>query len=94
MGFSASKTYDIEVWLPGENNYREISSCSNCGDFEAGRMNTRYKSDDKNIFVHTLNGSGLATPRLMVSLLETYQNSDSTINIPEVLQKYLNMDKI
>jgi seryl-tRNA synthetase len=68
MGFSAKKTYDIEVWLPGEDNYREISSCSNCGDFLSRRMNTRYKSNEKNIFVHTLNGSGLAVGRTLIAI--------------------------
>ena len=90
MGFSANKTYDIEVWLPGENTYREISSCSNCGDFQARRMNTRYKNNDKNIFVHTLNGSGLAVGRTLIAILENYQTKDGNVIIPEVLQKYLN----
>ena len=94
MGFSAKKTYDIEVWLPGEDNYREISSCSNCGDFQARRMNTRYKSNDKNIFVHTLNGSGLAVGRTLIAILENYQTEDGNIIIPEVLRKYLNDKKI
>ena len=90
MGFSANKTYDIEAWLPGENNYREISSCSNCGDFQARRMNTRYKSKDKNIFVHTLNGSGLAVGRTLIAILENYQTTDGNVIIPDVLKKYLN----
>ncbi len=90
MGFSAKKTYDIEVWLPGENSYREISSCSNCGDFQARRMNSRYKLKDKNIYVHTLNGSGLAVGRTLISILENYQTKDGNVNIPEVLKKYLN----
>ena len=93
MGFSAKKTYDIEVWLPGEDNYREISSCSNCGDFQARRMNTRYKSKDKNIFVHTLNGSGLAVGRTLIAILENYQTEDGNVIIPEVLRKYLNDKK-
>ena len=93
MGFSASKTYDIEAWLPGEGNYREISSCSNCGDFQARRMNARYKLNDKNIFVHTLNGSGLAVGRTLISILENYQTEDGNIIIPEVLRKYLNDKK-
>ena len=88
MGFSASKTYDIEVWLPGENTYREISSCSNCNDFQARRMNTRYKLENKNIFVHTLNGSGLAVGRTLIAILENYQMKDGNIKIPEVLKKY------
>ena len=90
MGFSANKTYDIEVWLPGENNYREISSCSNCDEFQARRMNTKYKSKDKNIFVHTLNGSGLAVGRTLIAILENYQTEDGNVMIPEVLRKYLN----
>ncbi len=88
MGFSANKTYDIEVWLPGENKYREISSCSNCGDFQARRMNTRYKSNNKNIYVHTLNGSGLAVGRTLIAILENYQTVDGNVKIPEVLKKY------
>jgi len=94
IGFSAKKTYDIEVWLPGEDSYREISSCSNCGDFQARRMNTRYKSNDKNIFVHTLNGSGLAVGRTLIAILENYQTEDGNIIIPKVLRKYLNDKKI
>ena len=90
MGFSAIKTYDIEVWLPGEGKYREISSCSNCGDFQARRMNTRYKYEDKNIFVHTLNGSGLAVGRTLIAILENYQMEDGNVEIPEVLIKYFN----
>ena len=90
MGFSANKTYDIEVWLPGENNYREISSCSNCDEFQARRMNAKYKLKDKNIFVHTLNGSGLAVGRTMIAILENYQTEDGNVIIPEVLKKYLN----
>ena len=90
MGFSAQKTYDIEVWLPGENNYREISSCSNCGDFQARRMNARYKKENRNLFVHTLNGSGLAVGRTMIAILENYQNSEGNVIIPEILRKYFN----
>ena len=90
MGFAAQKTYDIEVWLPGENNYREISSCSNCDEFQARRMNAKYKSKDKNIFVHTLNGSGLAVGRTLIAILENYQTEDGNVMIPEVLRKYLN----
>ncbi len=88
MGFNANKTYDIEVWLPGENKYREISSCSNCGDFQARRMNTRYKKDDKNIYIHTLNGSGLAVGRTLIAILENYQTADGNVKIPDVLKKY------
>ena len=88
MGFNANKTYDIEVWLPGENKYREISSCSNCGDFQARRMNTRYKKEDKNIYIHTLNGSGLAVGRTLIAILENYQTADGNVKIPDVLKKY------
>jgi seryl-tRNA synthetase len=90
MGFSANKTYDIEVWLPGENTYREISSCSNCGDFQARRMNSKFKRENINIFVHTLNGSGLAVGRTLIAILENYQTKDGNVQIPDVLQKYLN----
>ena len=90
IGFSAQKTYDIEAWLPGEGNYREISSCSNCGDFQSRRMNTRYKENDKNIFLHTLNGSGLAVGRTLIAILENYQTEDGNVNIPDVLKKYFN----
>ena len=90
MGFSAKKTYDIEVWLPGENTYREISSCSNCGDFQSRRMNTRYKTEGKNQYVHTLNGSGLAVGRTLIAILENYQMEDGNVEIPEVLIKYYN----
>ncbi|KIE05076.1 Serine--tRNA ligase [Candidatus Jidaibacter acanthamoeba] len=95
-GFSSQKTYDFEVWLPGQNKYREISSCSTCGDFQARRMKARYKELDsrKNYFVHTLNGSGLAVGRTIVAILENYQNSDGSINIPHALQKYMNGTKI
>ena len=90
MGFAANKTYDIEVWLPGENAYREISSCSNCGDFQARRMNAKYKGENKNNFVHTLNGSGLAVGRTLIAILENYQTADGNVEIPKVLQKYFN----
>ena len=95
MGFSAEKTYDIEVWLPGESKYREISSCSNCKSFQARRMNARYKTKDQNKFVHTLNGSGLAVGRTLIAVLENYQNEDGSINVPEVLKPYMgNLNKI
>ena len=95
MGFSAEKTYDIEAWIPSENNYREISSCSSCGSFQARRMGAKYKSDNGNDFVGTLNGSGLAVGRLMIALLENNQNEDGSINIPNVLKKYMNnLEKI
>ena len=90
MGFSAEKTYDIEAWIPSENKYRELSSCSSCGSFQARRMGSKYKSDTGNEFVGTLNGSGLAVGRLMIALLENNQNEDGSINIPNVLKKYMN----
>ena len=91
MGFSASKTYDIEVWLPGQEAYREISSCSVCGDFQARRMNARYRPAEGNgtRFVHTLNGSGLAVGRTMVAILENYQNEDGTVTVPSALVPYM-----
>ncbi len=95
MGFSAEKTYDIEVWIPSENKYREISSCSSCGTFQARRMSAKYKKQNKSEFLVTLNGSGLATGRLMISLIENYQNSDGSITIPENLRVYMNnLEKI
>ena len=96
MGFGAEKTYDIEVWLPSENKYREISSCSSCGSFQARRMKARYKNNDNNIeFVGTLNGSGLAVGRTLIAILENYQLEDGSITIPEVLKPYMgNIDKI
>ncbi len=91
MGFTAKKTYDIEVWLPGQNRFREISSCSNCGDFQARRMQTRYRGKDGKVkgYVHTLNGSGLAVGRTLVAILENYQNADGTITVPEALRPYM-----
>lgn len=95
MGFSAEKTYDIEAWIPSEKKYREISSCSSCGTFQARRMGAKYKSDNGKEFVGTLNGSGLAVGRLMIALLENNQNEDGSINIPNVLKKYMNnLEKI
>ena len=96
MGFSAEKTYDIEVWLPSENKYREISSCSSCGTFQARRMKARYKGQDSTKeFVGTLNGSGLAVGRTMIAIMENYQTEDGSILIPEVLKPYMpNIDKI
>ena len=91
MGFSAEKTFDIEVWLPSENKYREISSCSSCGSFQARRMKARYKNSKKEtVFVGTLNGSGLAVGRTILAILENYQNKDGSITIPEVLKPYMN----
>ncbi|WP_213981856.1 serine--tRNA ligase [Sphingomonas sp. dw_22] len=91
MGFTAQRTYDLEVWLPGQNQYREISSCSTCGDFQARRMNARYRPEgEKNTrFVHTLNGSGLAVGRTLVAVLENYQQEDGSVAVPEVLRSYL-----
>ncbi|HXI99656.1 MAG TPA: serine--tRNA ligase [Micropepsaceae bacterium] len=97
MGFGARKTYDIEVWLPGQDAFREISSCSNCGDFQARRMNARYRPQgEKNTrFVHTLNGSGLAVGRTLVAILENYQQADGSILIPEALKPYMGgLDRI
>ena len=91
MGFSAKKTYDIEVWLPAQNTYREISSCSNCGDFQARRMKARFRDEaaGTNRFVHTLNGSGLAVGRTLIAVLENYQQSDGSIAIPAILRPYM-----
>jgi seryl-tRNA synthetase len=95
MGFSAEKTFDIEAWIPSENKYREISSCSSCGSFQAKRMNAKFKSSIGTDFVGTLNGSALAVGRLMISLVENYQNIDGSVSIPNVLKKYMNnLDKI
>ncbi len=95
MGFSAEKTYDLEAWIPSEKKYREISSCSSCGLFQARRMGAKYKAENGNEFVGTLNGSGLAVGRLMIALLENNQNQDGTVTIPKVLKKYMNnLDKI
>ena len=92
MGFAAAKTYDIEVWLPSQNTYREISSCSNCTDFQARRMNLRFRraGGAKPEYAHTLNGSGLAVGRTWIAILENYQQADGSIIIPEVLQQYMN----
>ena len=91
MGFAAKKTYDIEVWLPGQGRFREISSCSNCGDFQARRMNARYrpKGEKGTRFVHTLNGSGLAVGRTLIAIMENYQNPDGSIAIPDALKPYM-----
>ena len=95
MGFSAEKTYDIEAWIPSENKYREISSCSSCGTFQSRRMGAKYKTNTGSEFVGTLNGSGLAVGRLMIALLENNQNEDGSVTIPNVLKKYMNnLDKI
>ena len=90
MGFGATKTYDLEVWLPAQNTYREISSCSNMGAFQARRMQARFKNaQGKNELVHTLNGSGLAVGRTLVAVLENYQNADGSITVPEALRPYM-----
>ena len=91
MGFTARKTYDLEVWLPGQDTYREISSCSNCGDFQARRMNARYRPEGAKgtEFVHTLNGSGLAVGRTLVAVLENYQQADGSVEVPAVLRPYM-----
>src|SRR5262249_39593950 len=90
MGFASQKTYDIEVWLPGQNMYREISSCSVCGDFQARRMNARYRGDDRKVaYVHTLNGSGVAVGRALIAVMETYQQEDGSIAVPDALRPYM-----
>ena len=95
MGFASAKTYDIEVWAPGQEQYLEVSSCSNCEDFQARRMGLRYKAEDEeNRFPHILNGSGTALARLFVALIETHQQADGSIRIPAPLQPYLKTDRI
>ena len=95
LGFGSAKTYDIEVWAPGQGGYLEVSSCSNFGDYQARRMNLRFKADDgKNHFCHTLNGSGTALPRLFVALIETYQQADGSVLLPELLRQYFGADRI
>lgn len=95
LGFGATKTYDIEVWAPGQNAYLEVSSCSNFGDFQARRMALRFKGEDgKNHFAHTLNGSGTALPRLYVALLETHQQADGSVLLPEVLRAFMGTDRL
>ncbi len=95
MGFAAAKTYDIEVWAPGQNQFLEVSSCSNCEDYQARRMNMRYKTDDgDNRFPHILNGSGTALARLFVALVETHQQQDGSVVIPEPLRPYMGTDRI
>ena len=91
MGFGARKTFDIEVWLPGQGRYREISSCSNCGDFQARRMKARFRTagEKGTRFVHTLNGSGLAVGRTLIAVLENYQNADGSVTVPEALRGYM-----
>ena len=97
MGFAAQKTFDLEVWLPGQQRYREISSCSNCGDFQARRMNARFRPEGEKgtRFVHTLNGSGLAVGRALVAVIENYQNEDGSVSVPAVLRPYMGgLDRI
>ena len=95
IGFGSAKTYDLEVWLPGQGEYREISSCSNFEDFQARRMNLRFKSDSgDNLFPHVLNGSGTALARLFVALLETHQQADGSVLIPAPLQPFLKTDRL
>jgi len=95
LGFAAAKSYDIEVWSPGQNAYLEVSSCSNIEDFQARRMQLRFKDrDGKNRFCHTLNGSGLALPRLFAALIENGQHSDGSVRIPEKLRDYFGADEI
>jgi len=90
MGFGSTKTYDLEVWVPAQGMYREISSCSNMDAFQARRMQARYKNaQGKNEFVHTLNGSGLAVGRTLVAVLENFQNADGSVSVPEVLHPYM-----
>ena len=94
-GFAASETHDIEVWLPGQDSYREISSCSNCTDFQARRMKSRFRNaDGKTKLVHTLNGSGLAVGRTLVAVLENYQQQDGSVSIPSTLQSLVGTDTI
>jgi len=96
LGFAAVKTFDLEMWAPGCQEWLEVSSCSNCGDFQARRANVRYRPDSeaKPRLVHTLNGSGLALPRVMISVMENYQQADGSIQVPDVLKPYMNVDVI
>ena len=95
MGFSAEKTYDLEVWIPSENKYREISSCSSCGQFQARRMKARFKNEkNETDFLGTLNGSGLAVGRTLIAIMENYQQKDGSIVIPEALRPYMNDQKL
>jgi seryl-tRNA synthetase len=96
IGFGSAKSYDIEVWAPGCQEWLEVSSCSNCTDFQGRRANIRFRSapDAKPQFVHTLNGSGLALPRMMIAIMENYQQADGTIVVPEVLRSYVRTDII
>ena len=94
MGFSAEKTYDLEVWIPSENKYREISSCSSCGQFQARRMNAKYKNEkNESDFLATLNGSGLAVGRTLIAIMENYQQKDGSVIIPDVLRSYMHEEE-
>ena len=95
LGFSAAKTYDLEVWLPGQDQFREISSCSNCLDFQSRRMQARFRNENgKPELVHTLNGSGVAIGRCLIAVVENYQNEDGSITVPEVLKPYIKADRL
>lgn len=94
MGFSSARTHDIEVWLPGQQTYKEISSCSNFEGFQARRAGIRYKAGKKSEFLHTLNGSGLAVGRTWVAIVENYQEADGSVVVPEALRPYLNAERI
>ena len=94
MSPQAAKCYDIEAWMPGQNNYREITSCSNTTDYQARRLGIRYKQGNDHGFVHTLNGTAIAMGRMMVAILENYQTADGTVIIPEVLRPYCGFDEI
>ena len=94
LGFSSAKTFDIEVWMPSQNKYREISSCSNFTDFQARRSNIKYKSKNENRFVHTINGSGLAVGRCLIALIENYFDGNDLIRVPNCLEKYFGSDSI
>ena len=91
LGFASCKTFDLEVWAPGSNEWLEVSSCSNCGDFQARRANLRFRPEpeEKPQFVHTLNGSGLALPRVFIAVLENHQQADGTVLVPDVLNRYM-----
>lgn len=93
-GFGAARTYDLEVWLPGQRAWREISSCSNCRDFQARRMKARFKRGKENLFLHTLNGSGVAVGRALIAVMETHQQADGSIRVPEVLRPWMGTDRI
>jgi seryl-tRNA synthetase len=94
MGFASAKTYDLEVWLPSQDKYREISSCSNCTDFQSRRANIKYRAGKENKFVHTLNGSGLAVGRTLLAILENYQEDKKTVVVPKALRGFMDCDSI